>query len=380
MYGLISPAARRTRTEAAFAGLYRAVRRQATITRIAPKPARSVQNGRSVVPVVVRTRLFGTLRGKVTLPISARERLLRRLDPRCGCPVCARGGGGGAGSAHPPRAASSPRTAAARRTALGASLAGRAGSRPTGIERIYKAGWRAAPPSGSCSARGDRARSRDARARPAHDIKPALTQAPRRPLWATSSAASPSMRPSDGAILALSGLAVSAPQPPGSTFKIITLSAALQHGIATPATVSGAHLRAASGVRLQQRRRRVLRRVADEAVRELVQLGVRAARRKVGAKRLVGTAERVRLQRAAGGPGRQAEHDPAGGAAASDDLAVGRRGDRPGPRPRHAAADGSRRGDDRTQRLRARPRIARIEPVMPQPRGPPPRSPTRCAR
>ena len=42
------------------------------------------------------------------------------------------------------------------------------------------------------------------------------------------------IRPRDGAVQALVGLAVAAPQPPGSTFKIITLSAALQNGIATP--------------------------------------------------------------------------------------------------------------------------------------------------
>ena len=44
------------------------------------------------------------------------------------------------------------------------------------------------------------------------------------------------MRPRDGAVLALAGLAVSAPQPPGSTFKIITASAALQARLATPST------------------------------------------------------------------------------------------------------------------------------------------------
>jgi cell division protein FtsI/penicillin-binding protein 2 len=63
------------------------------------------------------------------------------------------------------------------------------------------------------------------------------------------------IRPGDGAVLALAGLAVSAPQPPGSTFKIITLSAALEHGIAkvsdsypvaTYATLSGVRLRNAS--------------------------------------------------------------------------------------------------------------------------------------
>jgi cell division protein FtsI/penicillin-binding protein 2 len=42
------------------------------------------------------------------------------------------------------------------------------------------------------------------------------------------------MRPRDGAALALAGLAVSAPQPPGSVFKIVTLAAALQTGVARP--------------------------------------------------------------------------------------------------------------------------------------------------
>jgi peptidoglycan glycosyltransferase len=63
------------------------------------------------------------------------------------------------------------------------------------------------------------------------------------------------LRPRDGSVLALSGLAVSAPQPPGSTFKIVTLAAALQAKIATPsstypvrtaATLSGVKLRNAS--------------------------------------------------------------------------------------------------------------------------------------
>ena len=61
--------------------------------------------------------------------------------------------------------------------------------------------------------------------------------------------------PRDGSVLALAGLAVSAPQPPGSSFKIITAAAALQNGVAKPsssypvrtaATLSGVKLRNAS--------------------------------------------------------------------------------------------------------------------------------------
>jgi peptidoglycan glycosyltransferase len=44
------------------------------------------------------------------------------------------------------------------------------------------------------------------------------------------------IRPGTGDVLALAGIAVSAPQPPGSTFKIITLAAALASGAATTAS------------------------------------------------------------------------------------------------------------------------------------------------
>src|SRR5262249_21170057 len=45
------------------------------------------------------------------------------------------------------------------------------------------------------------------------------------------------MNPRTGALLALAGIADSALQPPGSTMKIITATAALQAHIATPGTV-----------------------------------------------------------------------------------------------------------------------------------------------
>jgi cell division protein FtsI/penicillin-binding protein 2 len=100
------------------------------------------------------------------------------------------------------------------------------------------------------------------------------------------------LNPRNGDVLALAGIAVSAPQPPGSTFKIITLSAALASGKATPSssypvqtgtTLSGVRLANASnescGGSLAQS-------FADSCNSVFAPLGV-----KVGAKRLVDRAE-----------------------------------------------------------------------------------------
>ena len=100
------------------------------------------------------------------------------------------------------------------------------------------------------------------------------------------------VRPRDGSVLALAGLAVSAPQPPGSTFKIITLSGALAAGIAKPsdsfpvrssATLSGVQLRNASN---EQCGGSLTTSFADSCNSVFAPLGA-----KLGAKRLVRTAE-----------------------------------------------------------------------------------------
>ena len=74
------------------------------------------------------------------------------------------------------------------------------------------------PPASRCRASRSRPRSTPtSRRRPS-------------PHWASSSAGSPPSTPSDGSVQALAGVAFSAPQPPGSTFKIVTTSAALEDG------------------------------------------------------------------------------------------------------------------------------------------------------
>src|SRR3954449_2527791 len=98
--------------------------------------------------------------------------------------------------------------------------------------------------------------------------------------------------PRTGDVLALAGIAVSAPQPPGSTFKIITLASALASGKATPSSSfpvrTGATL---SGVRLANASNEscggsLARSFAESCNSVFAPLGA-----KVGAKRLVERAE-----------------------------------------------------------------------------------------
>ena len=86
--------------------------------------------------------------------------------------------------------------------------------------------------------------------------------------------------PRNGEVRALAGIAFSAPQPPGSTFKIVTAVAALERKLVTPRTpfpVETARGHRRRGAR--ERERRVVRRVVRRLVRPLVQLRVRAAGR-----------------------------------------------------------------------------------------------------
>ena len=138
-------------------------------------------------------------------------------------------------------------------------------------------------------------------------------------------------------------------QPPGSTFKIITLDRRAGGGhrqavgqpspSQTAATLEGVELENANGESCGGTLANVLR--ASPATRSSRPLGA-----KLGAERLVATAERFGFNRAARHPG-----------AATSTIPRGRRdrrrprgrlvGDRPGPRAGHGAADGDRRGDDR---------------------------------
>jgi len=251
----------RTRSEqplALFRESYRQANRAATVTAVRAGRAGEPQDGRVPVPVVVRTRLFGALRGTVAFPVRrtgetarvewapqlrlpglrAGERIHRRVlrRPERRAVVDAHGH---ALSREPSAAAlvGAPPSRGDRGSGLDAYYDDRLSGRP-GAELRY--GRR-------LIARVDVVRGRQVKTTIRPSIQAAATAALGGRLGGVAV-----VRPRNGDILALAGLAVSAPQPPGSVFKIVTLAAALEEKetrlgevfpVRTAGTLEGVQLR-----------------------------------------------------------------------------------------------------------------------------------------
>jgi hypothetical protein len=231
-----------------FVATYEAAERAATVTGVRVGRVPDPRGAHVLVPVAVRTRNFGTLRGTVALPVlEVGDGARVRWRPYLRLP------GLRPGETVRRRVLRRPRPAAVL-AADGRRLAGTpaTGALVSGLRRRF--GLRLTGRPGAELRFGDRVVKR-VPVRRAHSVRATI----RRGLQRSAVAALGSrlggvavLRPRDGSVLALAGLAVSAPQPPGSTFKIITLSAALQAGIARPsstypvrtfATLSGVRLR-----------------------------------------------------------------------------------------------------------------------------------------
>ena len=131
------------------------------------------------------------------------------------------------------------------------------------------------------------------------------------------------LKPATGEVLGLSGVAFSAPQPPGSTFKIITLAGALEEGVVKPgakfpvqtaATIEGVELQNAHGESCGGTLRQSF---ADSCNSVFAPLGA-----KLGAERLVSTADRFGFNQDPGPRGAARSTIPAA-EEIGDDLAVG---------------------------------------------------------
>ena len=251
MYRELDADARSKYSARRFTEDYREADADATVRKVSVSQIGEEKGGQVRMAVAVQTKLFGTLRGRMALPVSGEgdaAGVALELRAATAGPALRRGGRPTA-----PAAARRAMIAAADGSALDATPT--APRSPAAAART-RPGSNASTTPGSAAIRaaklmfGNRviARTKAVRGRPVHTtLRPRLMQAASQALGGKLGGVAV-IRPRDGAVPALAGLAVSAPQPPGSTFKIITTSAALDNKVATPvSTLSGAHRGGAVG-------------------------------------------------------------------------------------------------------------------------------------
>jgi cell division protein FtsI/penicillin-binding protein 2 len=353
MHAMTTAESRRRYSLERFAGAYRRAAKVATIARITPGRAGDVEDGVVSVPIMQRTRIFGTLSGRIALPVVEQEDgAAIDWQPDLVLPGLRPGERLTRTTAMPKRAAIEARDGTplaegeARLSELGAlasEVAGRIGPAPperateleargvppgapvglTGLEREFDAEL-AGQPGGELRA-GHRVLASVA-PRPGHAVRTTIDPEIQRAAVAALAGRFGGiavMRPRDGAVLALTGIAYSAPQPPGSVFKIVTLAAALESGVAKPsssypvqtaATLEGVALENANGESCGGSLRMSF---AHSCNSVFAPLGA-----KIGSERLVGTAERFGFNQDPGLVGALRATIPAA-AEVGDDLAVG---------------------------------------------------------
>jgi cell division protein FtsI/penicillin-binding protein 2 len=252
MWQQLSAGARRTYPLRAFRASYRASDQAATVRAVRVGKAVGPSDGVVRVPVTVRTRVFGRLSGTLVVPVRT-EGGEGRMDwsPHLRLP------GLRAGEAVRQRVLRKPSTA----TVLDAGgqpldATPSAAVLATGIEKLYADRIDGRPGAQLWFGRRIVRQVRVRRGRSVHTtIRPGIQNAAVSALGSRLGGVAV-IRPRTGDVLALAGLAATGPQPPGSTFKMITASAALQARIAKPsstypirtfAVLDGVKLRNAGG-------------------------------------------------------------------------------------------------------------------------------------
>jgi peptidoglycan glycosyltransferase len=287
MYGMLTPAARGEMSPRRFARLHERAADTATLTSLEAGRPRSVDGDAIAFPVAVKTRIFGRLGADVTLPLAEgedgepavawvphlvfpglrpNEKLGRRTQLAPRARIEARDG--------TPIAQGEARLS--ELDALASEIAGRVGPAPperadelrergvpagapvglTGLEREFDARL-AGTPGGDLLA-GLRVLAHT-EPRPGSSVRstidPDIQRAAVEALAGRYGGIA-AVRPSDGEVLALAGVAFSAPQPPGSVFKMVTLAGAVEAGtvkrnetfpVQTAATLEGVELENAHG-------------------------------------------------------------------------------------------------------------------------------------
>ncbi len=320
MHRLLSESSRSRYPGADFKRAYENARATSTAVQIRADEPSGTRGGAVRVPLAVRTRAFGTIRGEVALPVSGET---IEWEPGLAFPGLPEGGRLTRETKVPKRAkilsadgltlAEGP--AEARSSPLdgvGASIAGGMEVPDVADARSYARGFPADTPVGTSGL--ERALQPQLEGRPGGTLsagkrvlarsEPRAAGAVRSTIDTRVQAAADTalagrfggiaaIEPKTGAILALAGVAFSAPQPPGSVFKIVSTTAALEAGKVTPskefpvqteAVIDGVPLSNANGAACGGSFKDSF---ANSCNSVFAPLGV-----EVGAKRLVATAER----------------------------------------------------------------------------------------
>jgi cell division protein FtsI/penicillin-binding protein 2 len=261
MYRLVDPRARRSVSRLAFEDAYRQTARTATATGVQVGLPRREDDDWSV-PVRVSTRVFGTVAGRVRMRLSddspagvvwtraltfpgmtATGRLVRRTRAPRRAALLARGGrpladsegvqtelGGSLGLVGELGLAEGARLR--RLTAAGFPADVEVGV--SGLQRALDDRLRGRPGGTLSVGRRVLVRTQPVPAAPVRaSIDPSVQSAAQEALAGRFGGIA-AIEPSTGEVLALSGIALDGAQPPGSTFKIMTLTAALEERLVTP--------------------------------------------------------------------------------------------------------------------------------------------------
>jgi cell division protein FtsI/penicillin-binding protein 2 len=328
MYGLLDSGSRSQVSASAFSAEVAATERTATMRSLRMVGIEQVGSGRALIRMVVSTRLWGTLHETLDLALTGSgpgarihlessilfpglhpgESLARRTTLPTRATLLSSNGvalaQGAARTSPDPTTADAvvgvlgaiPAAERAHYAALGYPKSAKVGL--DGLERTFQDRL-AGRPGGALLAdgviRGGRtlARSKAVASPAVHTTISTTLEADAIDALANRYAGMAVMDPRTGAVEALDGLAYDAPQPPGSTMKIITATAALQAGLAklstefpqqSGATIDGYTLQNAGG---EVCGGTLIYAFATSCNSVYAPLGV-----KVGAKRLVATAQR----------------------------------------------------------------------------------------
>jgi len=355
MRGLLTRAQQRTIGAGALAEAYRIAAETATADAYdIGTPKRLGQNAYEL-PVTAHTTAFGDVRGTVRLPLTGDGEQARiRWGVDLTFPGIPSGARLARRTALPPRAAllardnsvlaeGSDRTSSPALASVASSVVGELGPIPadqigefrragypqdaqvgiSGLERIYERRL-AGTPGGQLLAGSKVLATRSPR--PGRAIRTTISpsvQAAAVAALAGRLGGVLAMKPRTGEVLAAAGIAFSGLQPPGSTFKMVTLTGVLQNGVATPrstfpyagsATLSGVALGNANG---EVCGGTLIQAFTISCNSVFAPLGAR-----LGARRLVATAERFGFNRAPPILGAATSTIPAA-SEIGDDLAVG---------------------------------------------------------